>query len=316
MVGHMGGGFPWCGGSPSLSSFVGAGGVVRLGLGNPRLRFVAGVCVKTNIHRLSTSVHSLSTSGGQRPSVPASRRLHNFEIVWIAGRGARGPSESTNRQTPLRLMGTYTHEPDRARTSTQSPSLLELPRAGHPQGVEEPCRPSKNANSSSSYPVSACTPAGTQLSVAALLAVAGIIWGVSAATKAGADRLEVAAETTVISVEALRGPLTPSVSLPSTKYEKLAVDSPEALRDALSDSDYDRSSINDVLVDEYAWMERSEGVKALQERLGVETDGVYGLETRTAHAAELAAFGLYHPPLPEVVIYTPPEGIAATPTSG
>lgn len=145
-----------------------------------------------------------------------------------------------------------------------------------------------------------------KLSVVALLAVAGIIWGISAATKAGADRLEVAAETTVISVEALRGPLTASVSLPSTKYEKLVVDSPEALRDALSDSYYDRSSVNDVLVDEYAWMERSEGVEALQERLGVETDGVYGLETRTAHAAELAAFGLHHPPLPEVVIYTPP----------
>lgn len=149
------------------------------------------------------------------------------------------------------------------------------------------------------------------LSLVVLLSIAGIIWGVSAATETGSDYLRSDTETPPISVEALRSPLTATVSLPSTEYERSAVRSPEALRSVLSRFYDDETGVNDALVAQYAWMERSEAVEALQERLGIQTDGVYGRETREAHEAELAAFGLYHPPLPEVVNYTPPVVVAS-----
>jgi len=47
-----------------------------------------------------------------------------------------------------------------------------------------------------------------------------------------------------------------------------------------------------VLTFDYAWMESSEAVAALQELIGVNADGVYGSNTRRAHYIALVAAGL------------------------
>ena len=139
-----------------------------------------------------------------------------------------------------------------------------------------------------------------------LIAVAAFFVGrLTAGGDDGDDEALLAAESALAAVEELLADLqTTTTTVASTTTAVPAPDTTAAPEETpttdASDGDLDTVDL-EVLTRDYAWMESSAAVMALQEQLGIDADGVYGSQTRRAHHDAMVAADLPTDGLPDCV---------------